>query len=182
MCIAKGCKRTKLLARDLCSSHYKHWHAGWDDPDIAHVPPREGDRCLCGRMVYANGMCSAHNQRKTLYGDPQFDKPLLKKNTGGYVDRDGYIVVTGLKNDPRVREGRSSAFEHHLVMADHLGRPIAEHETVHHKNGVRSDNRLENLELWSGAHPRGARVYDQVVWANEVIEKYGTDEGKWQHV
>ena len=59
-------------------------------------------------------------------------------------------------------------------MEREVGRPLLDCETVHHVNGVRDDNRLENLELWSSSHPAGQRVEDKVRWAREILALYAS--------
>lgn len=73
---------------------------------------------------------------------------------GGYVwvkRQDGSGGRTGLQN---------YIAEHRLVMEQLLGRPLTPTERVHHRNGIRTDNRPENLELWTVGHPAGQRVED----------------------
>lgn len=63
--------------------------------------------------------------------------------------------------------------EHRLVMSEALRRALYPDESVHHLNGQRHDNRLENLELWSTSQPAGQRVEDKLEWARKFLQRYG---------
>lgn len=62
-------------------------------------------------------------------------------------------------------------------MEEELGRYLLPDESVHHLNGVRDDNRPENLELWVRPQPSGIRARDAVDWAREILDRYGTGTG-----
>ncbi|HEY3942073.1 MAG TPA: HNH endonuclease signature motif containing protein [Acidimicrobiales bacterium] len=73
---------------------------------------------------------------------------------------------------PRAAQRSPYVFEHIIVAERALGRYLVEGESVHHRNGVRDDNRLENLELWTRPQPSGIRVSDAVEWAREIYDRY----------
>ncbi len=63
--------------------------------------------------------------------------------------------------------------EHIAVMEVKLGRRLRKGENVHHRNGVKTDNRPENLELWVTKQPLGQRPADLVAYAKEILDLYG---------
>lgn len=104
------------------------------------------------------------------------NRGLFVKGPRKHVKGSGYITVQGYKilskKHPNSSK-RGQILEHKLVMSTHLGRPLHPMETIHHKNGIRSDNRIENLELWSHSHPPGQRVEDKIKWCKEFLKEYG---------
>lgn len=83
--------------------------------------------------------------------------------------REGHTNKQGYK---KVWDGDRLVLEHRLVMGNHLNRSLCAHEQVHHKNGDRSDNRLENLEVWVTSQPAGQRIEDLIKYAKEILAEY----------
>lgn len=95
-------------------------------------------------------------------------------NGGRMIDLNGYVKITVQPNFIcyNNRDANNRVYEHRLVMAEHIGRPLFSHENVHHKNGDRQDNRIDNLELWSKMQPAGQSVQDKIDFAVEVLSIY----------
>lgn len=104
------------------------------------------------------------------------------REMSGFIDEFGYRVLS-YKDHPNASKTGKNKYkvrEHTIVMSAHLGRPLHKHESIHHKNGIRDDNRLENLELWSKKQPAGQRVEDKILWAREFLREYGYKVEKFQ--
>lgn len=72
---------------------------------------------------------------------------------GRLIDKDGYVLIH-VKDHPRARKHTNYIFEHRLVMEEHLGRVLEPNEVVHHRDGNKQNNALENLQLFqsNGEH------------------------------
>jgi len=84
---------------------------------------------------------------------------------GGRITRNGYVFIFTpnhpSKGHTKHKDGLTKYIaEHRLVIEEHLGRYLYPWERVHHKNGIKDDNRIENLELWVHGHPCGQRIED----------------------
>lgn len=102
----------------------------------------------------------------------EFGKGFLSKRDGyRFLNKIGHPNAKQSQSD--IKNGRARIAEHTFVMSEHLGRALTDNELVHHKNGIRDDNRIENLELWNKGHPYGQRVEDKIKWAKEFLEQYG---------
>lgn len=127
----------------------------------------------CERQAFAYGYCRGHGQRFSKHGDVRADLPLGYRKGGGWITAEGYRMLT-IPDHPNAN-GTGRIAEHRFVMSKVLGRPLAPGETVHHRNGVKTDNRPENLELRAGAHGVGANVLDLVQDAIKTLLRYAPE-------
>lgn len=171
VCIADGCDRLST-DRELCRSHYAKARRVAVGLPTRRSVLRRSKTCVvaeCERVARSLNMCSRHYWSYHKYGDPLVSKkrgsPNRARGSGSY-SADGYFY--------RCHGDGRRIGEHRFVMEQKLGRKLLSDETVHHLNGVRSDNRPGNLELWSTRHPKGQRVSDKIAWCLEFLSRYGS--------
>ncbi|MFZ5926316.1 MAG: SNF2-related protein [Acidobacteriota bacterium] len=116
----------------------------------------EAAKLMPGDMVLTNGLPACRicggTQRVVSY---RYAKHVglcrscigrMRRTKHWVVDKDGYVRLYGMDRHPRANAA-GQVYEHIVVMEQVLGRPIGPEEHVHHKNGVKHDNRPENLEV-----------------------------------
>lgn len=164
-CSEPGCDRP-LVARGVCRTHYNKLTRTADLRRGKRAGPGEGP-CSVEGCPYVGrlrrGWCGLHYGRFYMHGDP-----LWEPERKSHINRNGYRVIW----DDRTKRPRG---EHCIVMESIIGRPLRKGENVHHKNGIRDDNRPENLELWSTSQPSGQRIIDKLAWCREFIALYGDE-------
>ena len=135
------------------------------------IPSSRHKACPKCRAVLRKKNCPLCNQSMTKDSHLCINcSNAIKPMNGRTYHKKGYVMVYKPRH-PRAISG-SYVFEHILVMERMIGRFLYKDENVHHKNGVKDDNRPDNLELWSTYQPAGQRVEDKLVWATEIIRRY----------
>lgn len=180
VCAVEGCGR-KAVTRGWCHGHYLRWSRQGDvRADVPLARPVR-DTCKvedCERGAHSAGYCRSHYRRLQVHGDPLHGGPFRTVSGDGSLSHGYWWVVVPPHQRHLVPAGRKADFEHRLVMAQALGRPLRPDEVVHHKNGDRLDNQLENLELWTTAQPEGQRVADKVEFARSILARYGGESAE----
>jgi hypothetical protein len=167
-CKIVGCEKPIVtFKQQLCNGHYNRFLQKREDWDVPLQKRNEERKCViedCEKLTTLScGYCRTHYSRWRIHGDPNVLK--IGERGKGHKNKDGYVKVY----DKRI--GKVIPV-HRQVMIEILGRDLFPDEKVHHINGIRDDNRPENLELWCVNHPSGQRVEDLLMWAKEIIERY----------
>lgn len=127
----------------------------WSDSEVADIVRRYGDKQSQDAIARAH-KTSQNTISRLLRTRGGWDGRRPLRN-GGVYEVGGYLRERVYPDDPMASMCDSQGYvaQHRLAMARHLGRPLSRDETVHHLNGNRKDNRVENLQLRQGRHGNG---------------------------
>ena len=124
------------------------------------VSPRFEEGPIKGKPRYIRNPEGAFIHGHNMKGRPNLKGrgPLSPRWKGGRTIVGGYVHIL-MPEHPRAKK-TGYMLEHRIVMERMLGRFLEPWEEVHHKNGVKTDNSPENLELWKHSQPSGVRQSD----------------------
>lgn len=168
LCSVTDCQKPIFTKKSgLCQMHYTRM-VRYGSTNLPVKVPKSKEKCSinnCDNDAVCRTWCTKHYHRMVRYGDPNENR-----KPGRSITRSGYVRIW-MPEHPYAQSGHY-VNEHRFVMEKALGRYLRKNETIHHKNGIRHDNRIENLELWTSRHPKGGRVSDLLKWAQEIINLY----------
>jgi hypothetical protein len=130
----------------------------WSRRNKQRVPVQCG---MCGRERVIHATVTRTDTFTGLCRSCVHTGPQSTTWRGGRVTKNGYIYV---KVDPKhpfyeaMATTTGHILEHRLVTAEHLGRALENTEVVHHRNSIKTDNRIENLELFVSFREHGVAM------------------------
>ena len=147
----------------------------WSDPKAGQERVRRtaGACEWCGEPFQgrrSQRFCGRSCSTRANQAEGKLHRPAPQFKGGRRKHVNGYYRVWVPPGTPG-RPKNGYMLEHRFVMTVHLGREILPPEDVHHVNGDKADNRIENLELWSTSQPSGQRVADKIAWCVEFLNQ-----------
>jgi uncharacterized protein (UPF0248 family) len=199
-CIISDCKEP-VRSFGMCNIHYRRNREKGDPLAEVRRRTlakeiREDGKCAeenCFSKSQQRGLCRHHADATrglvcSIEGcfriQRNLKKALCKMHIGrlessGNIGPSGRIKMPEGVAVPFIKSGYlavavqgKGVMQHRLIMEETLGRKLYPWENVHHINGIKTDNRVENLELWVRQQPSGQRVKDMLDWAYETLELF----------
>ena len=130
---SKYCDKCETVICEHCKREYKV------------IPSRLKNTRFCSNVCHGKHILQSREVINKIKRKYKEDNPAWNKKGFSYHS-DGYILIR-VGNHPHAHKGWY--FEHRIIMEKHLGRFLQSTELIHHINGNKRDNRIENLKIIS---------------------------------